>query len=66
MNMRIPEFRFTVEDYHTDEEVLGMVKTILNLNRDENLMDIMSNTRKGYQVETSGFTLLIASRECDC
>lgn len=64
--MRIPEFRFTIEDYHTDDEVLGMVKTILKLNRDENLMDIMSNTRKGYQVEVKRFNLFMASRECDC
>lgn len=64
--MRIPEFRFTIEDYHTDEEVLGMVQTILNMNRDENLIDILSNTRKGYKVEVKRFSLYMTSKECDC
>ncbi len=63
--MKIAEFRFTIEDYHSDKEVHKMVQSILELNRNEEFMKDFQETDTPLTFRPERFVLRIVNRECE-
>ncbi len=63
--MKIPIYQVTIEDYHTDEEILKMVQSLLELNRDKKFVRAISNSNRGIAAEINRFVIQFSAKECE-